>query len=212
MRRNEAPARHRPTTAPGNSGRPSTIAGLTQVARPERRSRRRPVAAAAAIGQQPSHRRHAAIQRDAADDDERASSRCGRTPDAASTPSAIGRSNAAPTFRRSAGARLTVIRVRGKGKPGVSNRGPNPVAAFAHRRRPASPPSSGRASPRRRRPPRPRRAPLRCRRVRRRRSSQHATRGSKVRATRDRRRRARGSSDRVADSATRPMQRVDWRN
>lgn len=32
-------------------------------------------------------------------------------------PSAIGRSNAAPAFRRSAGARLTVTRPPGNGKP-----------------------------------------------------------------------------------------------
>jgi len=44
-------------------------------------------------------------------------SRRGSTPEAARMPSAIGRSNAAPTFLRSDGARLTMIRVDGKGKP-----------------------------------------------------------------------------------------------
>ena len=34
-------------------------------------------------------------------------------------PSAIGRSNEAPSFRRSAGARFTVIRSAGKGKPAL---------------------------------------------------------------------------------------------
>ena len=43
--------------------------------------------------------------------------RLGNTPDAARMPSAIGRSNAAPTLRTSEGARLTVTRVVGNGKP-----------------------------------------------------------------------------------------------
>ena len=41
----------------------------------------------------------------------------GSTPDAARMPSAIGRSNAAPTLRTSVGARLTVTRSAGNGNP-----------------------------------------------------------------------------------------------
>ena len=46
-----------------------------------------------------------------------ADSRCGSTPDAQRMPRAIGRSNAAPTFRTSVGARLTVTRSGGNGNP-----------------------------------------------------------------------------------------------
>jgi len=44
-------------------------------------------------------------------------SRWGRMPEAARMPSAMGRSNAAPILRTSAGARLTVTRPTGNGKP-----------------------------------------------------------------------------------------------
>ena len=44
-------------------------------------------------------------------------SRRATTPDAASTPSAIGRSNDEPALRTSAGARLTVIRCGGNSYP-----------------------------------------------------------------------------------------------
>jgi hypothetical protein len=67
--------------------------------------------------QQATHRRHFAVQRQAADDREAMILTVRQHAEAASTPSAIGRSKAAPTLRTSAGARLTVMRPSGNGKP-----------------------------------------------------------------------------------------------
>ena len=56
------------------------------------------------------------------------------TPCAASTPSAIGKSNDAPALRTSAGARFTVMRCGGKLEPGIANGAAHPIPALAHAR------------------------------------------------------------------------------
>jgi hypothetical protein len=73
-------------------------------------------------------------------------------PDVASTPSAIGRSNDDPALRTSAGARLTVIAMRGKLEAGVANREADPVAALANGRVREADHSEWTAIRRRRRP------------------------------------------------------------
>ena len=92
-------------------------------------------------------------------------SRWGSAPEAARMPSAIGRSNAAPTLRTSAGARLTVMRRARKRKPGVANRGAHAIAALAHRRIRQPHHRHARADRRRRRRLRRRRESRRCRRA-----------------------------------------------
>ncbi len=53
-------------------------------------------------------------------------------PDANRMPRAMGRSNRPPSFGRSAGARLTVMRPRGHLIPAMRERGPHPLATFLH--------------------------------------------------------------------------------
>ena len=57
----------------------------------------------------------------------------GSWPDATSIAAAIARSNPGPALRRSAGARLAVIRCCGCLKPELTQRGPHPLARLPHR-------------------------------------------------------------------------------
>ena len=97
---------------------------------PARPSRR----AAAAIGSTPRVGVNRSVERQLAEQHE-----IGDVPAlddalAARMPSAIGRSNAAPALRTSAGARLTVIAVRRELEAGVADGAPHAVAALAHAR------------------------------------------------------------------------------
>ena len=103
--------------------------------RPGRRSRA-PPAAARRLGHRHRARRPAGSTR-RAPARRRARRRrappAGSWPVAASTAAAIARSKPGPALRRSAGARLAVIRRCGNSKPGVDERRPHPLARLAHR-------------------------------------------------------------------------------
>ena len=103
-----APDRTRARRRPPPRGRwPPAAAGRgTAAAAPPPRS--------AARRAPPGSRRRATARRGSSTS---STSRRAITPDAASTPSAIGRSNDAPALRTSAGARLTVMRCCGNSKP-----------------------------------------------------------------------------------------------
>ena len=84
----------------------------------EERPRRRCARQCSATGSTPRTGRTRAVERQLAEDDATRSRSPGlTTPVAPRMPSAIGRSKAAPSLRRSAGARLTVMRSTGKSKP-----------------------------------------------------------------------------------------------
>ena len=84
-------------------------------------------------GQRAADRPQVALEADLADDERGR----GAAPPAAARwppgcPSAMGRSNAEPSLRMSAGARLTVMRRERKGEPRVGQRGAHPLAALLH--------------------------------------------------------------------------------
>ena len=111
---------------------PSTTAASPRLARGSSS------AAIAIAPRRRGNRQHAARRLDAAVERElaeraatSATSRRLTTPEAARTPSAIGRSNDDPALRMSAGARLTVIAMRRELEAGVADGAPHAVAAFA---------------------------------------------------------------------------------
>ena len=100
------------------TSQPPTTAASAALPRGTNRRRIPRARAQAAIGSTPRTGRTRAVERQLADE-QRVRERVRARPCSAahSMPTAIGRSNAAPSLRRSAGARLTVIRRGGSLKP-----------------------------------------------------------------------------------------------